>query len=673
MSTKARKNLETTYCELHHLAHTKELILDYACDFFGPGGKYPIISNLETFRIKIFLRQLFLVNNQIDHLFGENQSLEKNLMKSFPNVSKMSDSKLIEKVNEYVDHLNEPEKIWSLVIEQIGISSECPIMSEERQYSFEILFNQRLRLIEEERKLIIRNLDNKNSKLFFTDLSTYKLYVKKAISNEGYFGPFFLEDEKEHIFCLKNSINRVKVKIILFIKKAEIDKELLVEINKKFAKDDEQSKDTRNEIWLISQENFKKEDIDLIETINPDAFRMGQCSFQKNEIEWEFDKTLLHDHLKLKPDQLIDKFRYKSFEGFERFLNNKNLVNKNYAENSELNKNKNDSENSELIKKKNSDLIELVELDEHNWEIEVPDINKDSQETKIKESEFQWWLKQKYKTFKFKTGKSSSKNTPDVFKAYAADDPSLLPPIIYVLWEEYISLNKLVLPKGEVSKTNKSIENESNGLTVFADQKLKYGSFDLTQIKEGEFQYLSDDHFFSQEDISNMIDSELNDIKNAINSLNLEYKGKFNQKETSLIIDFISDPKKYDSLIKNKKLSKQNAMTSTDWAVVLGVGALAVGGLVWLCTRNSTASRAAFRGTNTAFGAGRLAAAAGTTGLVSYYAALSEEHAMLSNLLGYGFVGLMGGGERRIAPIYTGPQGGKYTLTSGGYKRYMHR
>jgi len=46
---------------------------------------------------------------------------------------------------------------------------------------------------------------------------------------------------------------------------------------------------------------------------------------------------------------------------------------------------------------------------------------------------------------------------------------------------------------------------------------------------------------------------------------------------------------------------------------------------------------------------------------------------MLSNLLGYGVVGLLDSGLRRIAPIYTGPKGGKYTITAGGYKRYMHR
>ena len=636
-----RENLETTYCYLHNLAHGKESILEYACDFFGPSGKYPIISNLEFFRLKIFLKQLFSVNNQIDSLFGENQSLEKNLMKSFPNLSKMSESKLKEKVNEYVDHLNNPKKIWRLIIDQIGITSECPTMTEERQYSFQILFKQRLRLIEEERKLVIKNADNKNTKLSFTDISTYKLYVKKAISNEGYFGPFFLEDEKEHIFCLNNSINGVKVKIILFLNEAEIDKELLLEINKTFARDDEQSSDKRSEIWLISQEEFKKDDISLIENINPEALRMGQCSFQKNEIEWAFDTTALHDHLQIKPEKLIDNLRDKSFEGFERFLSNKDLGNKNDVKNSEIVKSKNDSKNSE--------------------------------QNKISESIFQQWLKQKYKTFKFPTGKSSSKNTPYIFQAYQADDPSLLPDIIHVLWEEYISENKLSLPEGQISKTNNNSNNQSNKLTVVDDQKLKYGSFDLTQIKEGEFQYLSDDHLFSQEDIANMIDAQLNDIKNAINSLNLEYKSTFNQKETSLIIDFISDPEKYDSLIKNNKLSNQNAMTSSDWAVVLGIGALAVGGLVWLCTRNSAASRAAFKGTNTAFGAGRIAAAAGTTGLAASYAALNREHAMLSNLLGYGVVGLFDSGLRRIAPIYTGPRGGKYTLTAGGYKRYMHR
>ena len=644
-----RENLETTYCYLHNLAHGKESILEYACDFFGPSGKYPIISNLEFFRLKIFLKQLFSVNNQIDSLFGENQSLEKNLMKSFPNLSKMSESKLKEKVNEYVDHLNNPKKIWSLIIDQIGITSECPTMTEERQYAFHILFKQRLRLIEEERKLVIQNADNKSTKLSFNDISTYKLYVKKAISNEGYFGPFFLEDEKEHIFCLNNSINGVKVKIILFLNEAEIDKELLLEINKTFARDDEQSSEKRSEIWLISQEEFKKDDISLIENINPEALRMGQCSFQKNEIEWAFDTTALHDHLQIKPEKLLDNLRDKSFEGFERFLNNKDAENKNDVKNSEIVKSKNDS--------KNPDLVET----------------KTSEENKIDQSIFQEWLQQKYKTFKFKTGKSSNHNKPLVYRAYAEDDPSLLPKIIYVLWEEYASEKKLILPGGNVPKSNQIIKNESNESTIFADQKLKYGSFDLTQIKEGEFQYLSDDHLFSQEDIANMIDAQLNDIKNAINSLNLEYKSTFNQKETSLIIDFISDPEKYDSLIKNNKLSKQNAMTSSDWAVVLGIGALAVGGLVWLCTRNSAASRAAFRGTNTAFGAGRIAAAAGTTGLAAYYAALSREHAMLSNLLGYGVVGLLDSGLRRIAPIYTGPRGGKYTLTAGGYKRYMHR
>ena len=647
--SKFRENLETTYCELHNLAYTKESILDYACDFFGPSGKYPIISNLEIFRIKIFLRQLFLVNNQVDTLFGENQSLEKNLMKSFPNLSGKSDSELIEKINEYVDNLNEPEKIWSLIIDQIGITSECPIMSEERQYAFHLLFKQRLRLIEEERKLVIRNSDNKNAKLSFTDISTYKLYVKKAISNECYLGPFFLEDEKEHIFCLNNSINGVKVKIMLFLNEAEINKELLLEINKSFSRDDDQSSDKRSEIWLISQEEFKKDDINLVENINPKALRMGQCSFQTNAIEWLFDTTALHDHLQIKPAQLLDNYRDKRFKGFERFLNNKDLGNKNDIKSSELVKSKNDSENSDLAE------------------------NKNSEENKISESIFQQWLKQKYKTFKFPTGKSSSKNTLKIFQAYQADDPILLPNTIYGLWGRYKTENKISLPEEQISKANNS-NNQSNKLTVVDDQKLKYGSFDLTQIKEGEFQYLSDDHLFSQEDIANMIDAQLNDIKNAINSLNLEYKSTFNQKETSLIIDFISDPEKYDSLIKNNKLSKQNAMTSSDWAVVLGIGALAVGGLVWLCTRNSAASRAAFRGTNTAFGAGRIAAAAaGTTGLASSYYALNRNHAMLSNLLGYGFVGLMDSGLRRIAPIYTGPRGGKYTLTAGGYRRYMHR
>ena len=58
-----RENLETTYCYLHNLAHGKESILEYACDFFGPSGKYPIISNLEFFRLKIFLKHVLKKEN----------------------------------------------------------------------------------------------------------------------------------------------------------------------------------------------------------------------------------------------------------------------------------------------------------------------------------------------------------------------------------------------------------------------------------------------------------------------------------------------------------------------------------------------------------------------------------------------------------------------------------
>ena len=46
---------------------------------------------------------------------------------------------------------------------------------------------------------------------------------------------------------------------------------------------------------------------------------------------------------------------------------------------------------------------------------------KNSEENKISQSEFQEWLQQKYKTFKFKTGKSSNHNKPLVYRAYAEE------------------------------------------------------------------------------------------------------------------------------------------------------------------------------------------------------------------------------------------------------------
>tara|TARA_Y100001968_G_C19354842_1_gene716611 strand:+ start:308 stop:1042 length:735 start_codon:yes stop_codon:yes gene_type:complete len=217
------------------------------------------------------------------------------------------------------------------------------------------------------------------------------------------------------------------------------------------------------------------------------------------------------------------------------------------------------------------------------------------------------------------------------------------------------------------SINDKSISNDhSKKIDSKADNKLsviKYGSIELHHIKDDEYKLLANDHKFSLADIAKMLNKKWEEINKARIKLKLKSLA-LTQEESSLIIDYLADPVKYETIFRKENENSQSSMSSSDWILLgLGCGVL-VGGAIWLLTKNSSASRAAYGSANFAINGAQ--AATSTIPTTAYAAAQTAvTTSNLPNIIG--IASTLDG----ITPIFRGPRGGIFKYTRNFNKSYL--
>jgi len=183
----------------------------------------------------------------------------------------------------------------------------------------------------------------------------------------------------------------------------------------------------------------------------------------------------------------------------------------------------------------------------------------------------------------------------------------------------------------------------------------------------------------TSQEIAKLMEVPWHEINTAREDLDINVKHKYNNEEVKLICNYILNPKQFNDIIKTHKKESSSLTTSkkdnTGWWLL--AGAAAVG--VFLLTRNSTASSAAYRGTGVALaGSGATYAATGL-GMAGIYATriaamnaaaqAAAHQQMLLQIVGIAF---SAGYGKNYFPLYqNGSRGGVFRYTSGGNRHYI--
>ena len=222
----------------------------------------------------------------------------------------------------------------------------------------------------------------------------------------------------------------------------------------------------------------------------------------------------------------------------------------------------------------------------------------------------------------------------------------------------------LLLNNNDLSKSIKCLANKN--MKNVSNIEYKHGEFSIIEVKKGDYKYLTEEHQFSISDIAKMVNKECEEVNAARIRLNLNSKNSFSQKESALMIDYISEPEKYETNEDgNVDVLHDYQKESTDFAFLFGVGTVLIAGLAFILTRNSAATRSAFLGSNSVLrGTHAAYALAGTT--ATYPIARSFLNTTIIPSI-IGFVSTRYG----ISPVLVGPRGGIYRYTLSGLKSYL--
>ena len=218
------------------------------------------------------------------------------------------------------------------------------------------------------------------------------------------------------------------------------------------------------------------------------------------------------------------------------------------------------------------------------------------------------------------------------------------------------SKNKKEISNGQNQQIDSNADN--NKISI-----IKHGSIELHPIKDDEYKLLANDHKFSVADISRMLNKKWEEINNARVKLKLKALA-LSQEEAALIIDYLADPGRYETVFRKESENIQTSMSSTEWILLgLGCGVL-VGGAIWLITRNTAATGAAYSSANFAMNGAQ--AVTSTIPSASYAAAQAAVSASnYPNIIG--IVSTLDG----MTPIFRGPRGGVFKYTRNFNKSYL--
>ncbi len=798
MDIAPRKELEETYITLFYTAEiSQRALLNHALNFFSQKGIYPIISDNEYTRICIFLNNLFksiedrdiffsgitgFINEELQNdylIHSESKRMNSELNDERKKLSGYKDEDLVLKIENLNTALSDPNEIWSQ-IKNIFYDK----ITESEIETIDYLFQQRIESIKKERILRLNlslngeeksnEIENHNY-LFESDFD-YKLFVCRKLKNIGFnvWTKLSQDKDKDNVSYLISekqciTINHsfkdyefTKTALSYFARDNIVDINVNDYFNAEYIEEENNSVNTRGEVWIISQKGFSQSDIKLVNSIKPKGLCLGVYSIKDREINWiyknhEINSDLLkinqaeiikargYDHalsiiqkttineeqefvkafsedtgmslsikLSQKGKTLISKLNKKRFNRIKKessYIQTMKLIIESAAR-SKLNKRfscywkdvvKDIEESANFAEAdKNLDLPGLVPLEltkkseyliEHLKKEIFKRRRKKVTSVQVLETLFESAAKcctdQRYKT----SWKNLVKDIEEASEEQKTPTKELLTkPIkksnpnntteekIQLLQEETGDCyedceNALIINDGDMTDSiywlKEGYKYESSQTTESETKISNHGSFKLVKAKENEFQYVPDDHLFTIEDIAKMVNKKWGEVNDARIKLNLEAKGSFSQKDSALIIDYIADPSKYQQhLVSKTEVVKESKMTSSDWALVIGIGAIAVGGIAWLLTRNNNAARLAYTGTNAAFRGTQAAttgyalAGAGSVATYSMAQAVARK-AIMSSIIG--FVSTKTG----ISPLFMGPRGGVFRYTLGGSKSYL--
>jgi len=185
-------------------------------------------------------------------------------------------------------------------------------------------------------------------------------------------------------------------------------------------------------------------------------------------------------------------------------------------------------------------------------------------------------------------------------------------------------------------------------------------------------------------EIADLMNKRWEEVNRAIKKLGLDNnQSVYKMDEVKLICNYLLDPKSFTTILKDNPDHTQPLKKAdndiTPWLIFGAVAAVGI----FMLTRNTAASGAAYRGTRLiggtgyAAGAGLSAGAIGGMSAAGLYAAriaamnaaaqAAASQQMLQHIVGIGMT-IYGG----LSPLYQmGSRGGIYRYTDGGYKHYI--
>ena len=243
----------------------------------------------------------------------------------------------------------------------------------------------------------------------------------------------------------------------------------------------------------------------------------------------------------------------------------------------------------------------------------------------------------------------SSYNKKEIFK------------IINQLHEEKINDTK----NQKVEKTSKKNKQISGAIQKVekTSKKNKQISGAIQKVKTKKIKYVGENYFFSHGEIASLAGKSIEEVRNAIYNLKFNYSDSFNKKESILIIDYLANPKKYETH-KTSFIERSKTVSGSEWALIIGGTALIAGGLAWYFTRNRRAAKIA-AGIATSYISSSWQYSNQNNG--GSYSSFTTTRQLINPSIGEIIYDNSGG----ISPVYIGPRGGKYTIGSTGKKRYF--
>ena len=207
------------------------------------------------------------------------------------------------------------------------------------------------------------------------------------------------------------------------------------------------------------------------------------------------------------------------------------------------------------------------------------------------------------------------------------------------------------------------INDTKNQKVEKTSKKNKQISGAIQKVKTKKIKYVGDNYYFSHGEIASLAGKSVEEVRNAIYNLKFNYSDSFNKKESILIIDYLANPKKYETH-KTSFIERSKTVSGGEWALIIGGTALIAGGLAWYFTRNRRAAKIA-AGIATSYISSSWQYSNQKNG--GSYSSFTTTRQLINPSIGEIIYDNSGG----ISPVYIGPRGGKYTIGSTGKKRYF--